>query len=299
MNGNKPVWLDLVENNSTLFLATMNRSGTWYIHFLFEYFEQFLSGNREIIEAYELNYYENIRCLKFLAHALFPDFDSLYTGPLRPAWDHLEFYTDIWDQGAEAVHEYPDVFSPRLNKKLTIVYLYRNPLDNCISAFHHYKRHSHEGHRFYLDRISGERKPFTSPSEYLRNGGLDGYIKQFFSFHAMREHKNLLMIRYEDLVASPEENFARILSLIGFSIDNDVKLQGLMQAVFMAQPENIRELEKSKGRSLANDQLDSKSSQMRGGTTGKWKNELSDADVKYCMDRLDEFGLDTNDFVFE
>ena len=258
-----------------------------------------MAGNRDIVESYEFNYYENMRCLKFLAHAIFPEFERTYTGPLREKWDRLKFYADIWDQGSTAVNDYPEIFSPFYNENLAVVYLYRNPLDNCVSAFHHYSGHVSEGHRIYVEKSTGLKKIFESPSEYLRNGGLDGYIKQFFTFHAMREHPNLLMVRYEDLINSPEQTFAKILSAIEFPIDSELKLQALIYAASMAAPGRIQQYEQANGRPLANDQLDASSSHVRGGQIGKWKSELSDEDVTYCMDRLDEFGLRRDDFIFE
>jgi len=281
------------------YFATMIRSGTWYAHFLFENLDMNITGRQSINETHGIHVYDGLQCIKSHNHSIFPSFPELYDGPLRENWDQLVFYCETFNFHYINVIELPELFSPIHNPNLKIVYLFRNPLDNCVSAYHHYKNHPNKSHSHYRDKISGEFKPFSSPSNYMRNGGLEGYIKQFFTHYAMRKHTNLLMVRYEDLIREPTQTFLEILSFIGVSTEDTERRLAITKAVEQSSPDQIRQMEMRIGHSLANDQNVPLGSQMHGGVIGKWKMELSAKDVNYCDKFLERFNIDRSQFVFD
>tara|TARA_B100000214_G_scaffold362516_1_gene327034 strand:+ start:460 stop:1359 length:900 start_codon:yes stop_codon:yes gene_type:complete len=290
-------WHLAIKSYTKVYFATMNRSGTWYTHFFFEFFENLMTGRKEIKRNHNIDLYNSIQCLKSHTHSIFPEFDKLYDGKLKQKWGSLEFYCNAFNNGYINVEKFPEIFSPIQNPELKIIYLYRNPLDNCVSAFHHYKNHRLNGHRVYRHKITGQLTPFTSPSEYMRNGGLEGYIKQFFTFYVMRGQKNLLMIRYEDLVSDPVSTFTKIIEFMGFEIDNEIKYSAVKTASQMSRPDNLRQIELGIGHGLADDQTIAGGSTMHGGEVGKWRGELTEEDVDYCFNFFERFGISKDFFV--
>ena len=74
-------------------------------------------------------------------------------GGLRSAWDDLSFYNPGYDYGyGRFIAGNEAVFSPLENPRIRIVYIYRNPLDQCVSFFHRAAKHRQVGTRSYIDR---------------------------------------------------------------------------------------------------------------------------------------------------
>ena len=68
----------------------------------------------------------------------------------------------------------------------------------------------------------------------------------------------------------------------------------------MAAPENLINLEREQGKTLANDQKINKgNTHMRDGGTGVWKKHLGDDDLDYVEEKLKRFGLSLRDFRIE
>jgi len=282
-----------------LYFATMPRSGTWYSYFLFEFLDMALTGSNRVRRINEARIHFGTKIVKCHGHSIFPNFEQIYKGSFRNAWDELSFYCNAFNSGHNVVEEAPEQFSPLLNEDLKIIYLYRNPLDQMVSAFHHYKGSMSEQHRTYFDPKLDQRVPFLSASEHLRQGGLEGYIKQFFSYYEMRGNPNLMMVNYESLVAKPQHIFKKMLNFAGFDTELADHREPIENALATAAPDNVRDIERKLGRSLAQDQSDPNSSHLRGGQTGKWKNELKPADINYCFDELSRFGIQLDLFTFE
>ena len=282
-----------------LFFATMPRSGTWYSFFLFEFLDMALTGSNRVRQINEARIHFGTKIVKCHGHSIFPNFEQIYKGPYRSAWDDLNFYCNAFNSGHNVVEQAPEQFSPLQSDDLKIIYLYRNPLDQMVSAFHHNKGSLSEQHRTYLEPKSGERVPFSSVSEYLRQGGLEGYIKQFFSYHEMRENPNLMMIKYENLVAEPCRMFEQMIEFVGFDTELEEHREAIENALTMAAPDRVRDIERKLGRALAQDQSDPNGSHLRGGQTGKWKNELSPVDIKFCLNELSRFDIPAESFIFE
>jgi hypothetical protein len=243
--------------------------------------------------------YAGTGLVKSHSHSIYPDFEKIYDGPHRRDWDRLSFYCSAFNYGHRFAELKPEYFSPLRNKELRIIYLYRNPLDQMISMFRHVRGSISETHRAYVDPGSGERQVFENISEFIRNGGLEGYLKQFFTFHAMRDDTNLLMLRYEDLLRAPEEIFLRMLAFVGFEPQNARQQAGVSEAVVLAAPDHVRRLESRIGQALAFDQLDPKSSHLQSGAVGRWKDGLDQADIDLTHQRLAEFDIDPSVFTFE
>ncbi len=119
-------------------LCTLPRSGTWYTFYFLEFFNSFLSQTGLAIKTQ--HHYEEYPALgfrKFHSHTIFPGFVEDYDGPLRAAWDDLKFHHPGANFAYDEIASRADEFYPARNPDARVVYLYRNPLDQSVSLFHH------------------------------------------------------------------------------------------------------------------------------------------------------------------
>ena len=298
---------EMLVRHPSVFFSTMPRSGTWYCYFLFEFLDLVLSNSKKLQGIKVARIHEGTGIVKCQGHSNYPEFTDTYHGRYRDRWDGLVYHCNAFDYGQQFSHEAPEQFSPRRNPALRVIYVYRNPLDQLVSAFHHFKNHVSDQHRTFSDPSTGERRPFTNVREYIRGRGLDGYVKQYFTYHALKNSSNLLMISYENFVRNPIDSFSRMLGLIGKDVNSQPLKSAIDTAVKMSSPEKVAQYERQMGHSLAQDQISDAdktvgnraNSHLRGGEIGKWKREMEPSDVALCWDRLSSFGIDASGFITE
>ena len=300
------------KSKNTGLIATMPRSGTWYINTFFWFYIQLLRGKTELelpldrgllhaqnIEKKGRRIDINVNELLIL-HAVCPGFYH-YQGQYRQAWDELNFYTEGFNIAEKLIKisEKTD-FDPTLNKNVRIVYCCRNPLDQAVSFFRHIQKHENSKLRYYVDS-DGKESLIKNVREYILNVGLESYIKQFFTFKAMKQMcpDNILMIKYENLARSPEHTFASILNHFGRDINSPYYQEEFAIALKLSSKDSVKEMEKIGGHSIGNDQSDPKESHMRGGAIGKWKKHLNNEDIKIVQQRLGCFGISLDEFDIE
>ncbi len=279
-------------------LATMPRSGTWYSFYFFEFLDIHLSGRQTLNTRMDLEIYPSLKLGKISVHSICPGFPELCRGPLKDKWDELDFYVDGYNYGYQKfIGNNIATYSPELNSGIRIIYLYRNPLDQAVSYFRH-ARHNKNEHKTVHRDDDGSVIEMTSASQFLRMVGLEAYIKQYFTFEAMRTAygENILMVPYERLVRDPEPTFTRMLEFWGFDVDTAGKQSAVQKALQSCSPESLRNIETALQSSLARDQMKPGESHIRGGEIGKWKSVLSDADVDFAKAQLAEFGISLDDF---
>lgn len=280
--------------------ATMPRSGTWMCAMLFHAFNGYLNSYEIISDRIRLfNFYPDLKLNKFHNHLIFPGFRGASgKWDLRPMWDKLDFYVEGYDVGSPMLAGKP-FFDPCQNPSARVIYVYRNPLDQCVSFYRHGK--NHVNCRLTYAVRNGREQFISNANEFAEWVGLESYLKQFLTFHYMRNRcPNLLMVRYEDLVRTPREVFKGMLSFLGISTGEEEKAEALNRAVEYVNAENLKKLEQKLGRALGNDQRTNGESHMRGGLVGSWREHLSDETVQGAWRRFEEFGVDwRQEFVIE
>lgn len=292
---------EIPEGYSVALVATMPRSGTWYSFYFLEFLDLHLSGRKEIGTRLDLSVYPALALGKVHLHTICPGFLEGVSGPERDRWDALDFYGPVFNFGYDRfIRGNEAVFSPALNPAIRIVYLYRNPLDQAVSYFRHVQRHRQETARSYLDS-SGNEVVFTDARHYLHAAGAAAYIKQYFTFHAMRQRhaEQILMLPYERLVRDPAEVFAEMLAFLRVPLDSERRREAFRKALNSCSPKSLRALESAMDSSLGRDQADPEASHMRGGEIGKWKEVFGPDDVAFVAARLSRFGLSLEDFTLE
>jgi hypothetical protein len=282
----------------------MPRSGTWYNHLFFNAYEQLLQGKTNITmtkSGITLALAHTNIGLDFLAvcHAVCPGFDH-YCGEYREAWDELEFHVDGYDWARDGISKNRHLFDPHLNDNVRIVYYYRNPLDQAVSAFMHAQKHKDPRQRSYMN-AEGKQRPIKSVREYTFYVGLESYIKQFMTFKIVKEMypSNVLLVKYEHLVRDPAHTFTSVLGHFGHDTRDPNHQEKMAIAIELSSKDSARRMEKSMGHSLANDQVDSNESHVRDGAVGKWKQHLNGEDIQLVQERLAWFGLSLDEFDIE
>ena len=162
-----------------------------------------------------------------------------------------------------------------------------------MSYHRHIRKHRQETTRTFMTE-GGEEAGFRDLSHFLRAAGIDGYIKQYWTYHFMRAKApdHLLLLPYEALVDSPAAAFERMIDFFDLEVDRAKLERVFPKALNATTPQSLRNLEKAIGSSLGRDQADAGESHLRGGEVGKWKGVLSEEDRRYVEERLRLFGLD-------
>ena len=144
---------------------------------------------------------------------------------------------------------------------------------------------------------SNKKKKFIDIHDYLRNGGIDMYLKHYLSFKLLKEKfpYNILILFYEDMVNKPEENFSKVLEFIGHKKDVDK----FNEALKLSSKDSIIKLENAYGESMSKAFKDKSDRQLKDGKIGKWKNQLNKDDIKYIEDRFKKFEINLETFTYQ
>ncbi len=274
-------------------VATMPRSGTWLSFYFLEFLDLYLSGRRSLNTRLDLEVYHALRLGKVHTHTICPGFLEYCRGAMRDRWDALGFYNPGFDYGyGRFIAGNEAVFSPLENPAIRLVYIYRNPLDQCVSFFRHTAKHCQDSTRSFVDGAGAEIE-IADERDYLRRVGMEAYVKQYVTFHVMKERygENLFMLPYEEMVRNRDGSFRAMLAFLNFEIDSDKKEACFQMALNASAAESLRNLEKSLGASLGRDQADAGESHIRGGKIGKWRQYYDHTDIDYAKAVLAEFGL--------
>ena len=281
-------------------LATMPRSGTWYSFYFLEFLDIHLSGRETLNTRLGVEIYDSLKLGKISVHATCPGFEEAYVGPLREPWDALDYYSAGYDFGSGTfIENNMDVFAPTRNPGIRIVYLYRNPLDQCVSYYRHAENHVRDEKR-KVGSDNGKDRPIESLSDFMRSAGLDSYIKQYLSYRLMSQKydANILMVPYEKLIRHPHRSYRRMLRFWNVPVDASGMRMAMDKAITSAAPESLRNIEAVLGNTLGRDQEStSNESHLRGGKIGKWREALSTDDIEFAEKRLAAFDLALSDFV--
>jgi Sulfotransferase domain len=288
-------------------ISTMPRSGTWYNRYFLFFYDRLLRGencsqimtgitkkspNVENAQDYRRTMGIDIF---FSSHFLCPGF-ATYHGKYRESWDALQFYVEGFDGGKYQIQEI-GIANPFINPKVRIVYVYRNPLDQAVSFFHHSLHHKDDRHRYYTDG-KGQRTPILSVKQYIHETGIEAYIKQFFTYYIMRDWfpDNILTLKYEDLIRDPNAHFKKILHHFGHIPTTFKHQTAYKEALRLSSKDSMIKVENSLGRSLGDDQQDKRNRHIRDGSIGRWKEYLTDEDCDKIEERLQHFGLTLTQF---
>ena len=277
------------------FIGTMPRSGTWYLSLLLRFYNALQQGKPLSVSSSGEAYMQDQVALGVehiaVFHAICPGFER-FQGPTREIWDRLKFFCDGYDIHQVFMERVRDLLDPSVNPNARIGYLYRNPLDQAVSAYYH---------AISSNRVDREMSVFNNPREYYLRTGLETYIKQFFTYKTVQEMypDQIALFRYEDLKRSPRATFEKILRFLGHEPSDRICQSHIQTSLDQASVDSVRKIERTLGHALADDQKDPNGSHIKDGEIGKWKKEFRAEDVEETGAYMAAFGISMELFTLE
>jgi hypothetical protein len=282
MNKIKNWWLKI--NSRKAIISTMPRSGTWWTALFFLNLDAALQGKNVSSDKY--NYPQLLNSLGLevmMGHLIFPELKTFVSPKNWKSWKILTFFDEEhYNFGARFVKDLKG-FSPEKNPKLKIIYIYRNPLDQAVSAYYHFKNHKNEKIQNLVRQISID--------EYIKRYALEGYLKQYLSYKlAKGSYHNLQMIKYENMKKNPRLEFTKMCNFLEINLKTQKMQEAFETALQKVSYNQVQAFEKRLGRSIGDDQQ-KKGTHMRGGKIGKYRNIVSLKTILYVKWRLKHYKL--------
>jgi len=163
-----------------------------------------------------------------------------------------------------------------------VVLLVRHPADVAVSQYHQW-RHRMRPHKKALNAYPGQGEE-VGIAEFVaeREAGLRKVIDFMNGWARAMEHlPDLLVVRYEDLRARPEQTLAGLLAFMG----TPGTPAEIAEAVAFASFDNMRKMEQKRtfwlsgGRMVPKDRSNPQSFKVRRGKVGGWRDDFSAAEV--------------------
>jgi hypothetical protein len=176
-----------------------------------------------------------------------------------------------------------DLGFPAINAAVTsgAVYVVRNPLDVAVSYASHMGRSLDETIRIMSE--DNARTANTSKQVYEPMGSWSHHVASW----TRKAHRALYVVRYEDMLASPEETFGALCAFLRLASGQEE----LRQAVERSSFERLREMEDARGFA---ERPEAAARFFREGRAGSWKDHLSpgqcDAVVLNHREQMERFG---------
>jgi len=268
-----------------LILATIPRSGTWFLRYSISFLCHLAGGGRiddrltgEIVGAasgapFDFERFAGGPLFRvrpalpsdhlFIGHTVCPGFARVAaevpwwrtTAFHVPGYDYLHdgFDYDWTPIDLTGAPEPYTKISPQAldrapwdDEDQRIVLVYRDPLNQLDSFYHYSRTHAHGAYRIFGERNLGD-VPFR---EFAFGGAIASYAKQFMSYQVMARHlpRQVKLVSYESMMARPLDVLRDLLGFLGNGARVDEDLLG--SAIALARPEHLRAIERELGRSL-------------------------------------------------
>lgn len=147
------------------------------------------------------------------------------------------------------------------------IYIIRNPLDVAVSLKHYFDYSYDEAIGYMAAEMAG------TPNEAENVPQVVSSWSQHVSSWTQDGSRNLLVLKYEDLLAHPQRCFRKIESLLGLKKD----MKRLAKAIRFSSFKQLKQQEQSKGFA---EKHENAGSFFRKGHVEQWRNELSDTQIK-------------------
>lgn len=290
-----------VLNQKQILIATMPRSGTWYNNLFYTAYFHMLAGSMEWANnLLELDFTDEsgVSGHVRVSHMECPGF-AHWAGPEREAWKKLKYHALANLGNLTTDSESLEALDPTFNQEVRIVYCYRNPLDQAVSAFQHAQKHVQMSELLSIVDQNGSKHLLMNARDYLFSVGIESYIKQFLTFRVMKRAypDNLLLLKYEDLVRSPSQVFSRALEFMGLHVNPAGHQRAFSTALQFSSMESVKRIEREMGHSIAGDQADPEASHIKDGAIGKWERFFNQDDLPRINERLAAFGMSLEEFT--
>ena len=163
---------------------------------------------------------------------------------------------------------YPfELLPPNLLDTCKVIFVSRNIKDVCVSFFYHIRR-------IKVFDFHSDFPTFASLFQdgLLFRGGLEGYFKMLNSGWKQRNHTNLLIFWYEELLQDPKKIILDTKNHINYDVEEE-KLEELCKAMQFESYRNICSMNKAEGETSG--RHNDRGEFTRKGINGDWKNHFS------------------------
>lgn len=155
------------------------------------------------------------------------------------------------------------------------IYVVRNPLDVVVSMSHYFQLSIDEAIAYLGDDMAGTPNEAENVPQVITSWSLN------VNSWTQDSQPNLLVLRYEDLLANPKKHFRKVESLLGLK-KNPKRLQ---QAITASSFKKLQQQEQQAG---FNEKHEDAPVFFRKGGINQWKTVLSATQVQQVVDRHHE-----------
>lgn len=159
------------------------------------------------------------------------------------------------------------------------IYVYRNPLDTLVSAFHFDKKHTERNTNFGED--------------------IDAYVLYnmiLWEVHVFeyRQQQRFHAVSYEALQQNPEKELQHIIEYLGYTYHSESGKKSVDLSSFT----NIKQMGKNVGQEYGNGGAAFKGEFTRKGKVGAYRDELKPETIDKATHFLHKYGVGTVDYLF-
>lgn len=159
-----------------------------------------------------------------------------------------------------------------INTTLGVIYVVRDPRNIITSLKNHFNLNNYDD---ALNFLLDEKKVITFENQKIEINLphiISSWKNHFISWKKME--KNYLLIKYENLLSSPEEEFEKITNYIETLFDRKFEKKRVLDAINMNSFDKLKDLEKENGFKEAPKFSGSPISFFNLGKQNNWKNLL-------------------------
>ena len=170
-----------------------------------------------------------------------------------------------------------------LNNTLGVIYIVRDPRNVITSILHHYHKSSYqEAKQFLFDEhnwLGFIKNEYEKNLEKKIPTPISSWQNHYKSW--IKREKNLLLIKYENLISNPNKEFSKIIKYIENSMEIKIDEEKINRAVHSCSFKNLSELELKSD--FAESVIDKKKGKKKKffnlGPSNDWK-KLLDKDIR-------------------
>ena len=186
-----------------------------------------------------------------------------------------------------------------LNNTLGIIYIVRDPRNIITSIMYHFSKKSYqEAKKFIFDenRWLGIVKETNKKASNVDLPTLIGSWKTHYNSWKI-VNKNFLLIKYEELLLNPDNEFKKIIEYLKNLIEINVDNQKFKKAIKACSFQNLKSLEDKKGfsESILDKKSNSKKKFFNLGPNNDWK-KLLDKDIRLEIE--EKFNLEMKELGY-
>jgi hypothetical protein len=162
-----------------------------------------------------------------------------------------------------------ECFDPRYKRT---IYIVRDPRDVVVSNYHWETKKRSVGEAYPIERFVAA---WMEPLYWVRVGSWGDHVTSWLSTREGNE--SFLLLRYEDLLADPKRELARIARLLGL----EPVPERLARAAELSSADRMRKLEKEQGAKWVETRNTRQDKQfVRQAASGGWRTVLTEPSVR-------------------